>query len=116
MRVVSRQHRADGADGGVELVGDVAIGALQPARFHQRAIKLIRQPGPVGAKRLNAGGQLILVAIRLTAALDRTFQSIQRAINRRVAESISAAPPLAGSEAVRWAGRSIILGYAGPWV
>ena len=43
------EHGEDRADGGVELFGDLAIGTLQTACLHQRAINLIGEPRAIGA-------------------------------------------------------------------
>ena len=72
------EHGLDGADRRVELFGDVAVGALELARAHQRAVEFVRKPRTVRAERLNAGRQLILVAIRLAPPFHRAFQRIER--------------------------------------
>src|SRR5258708_5332765 len=72
------EYRADGADRRIQPFGDLAVGALQPARFHQRSVELVGEPRSIRAERLNPHRQLILVAVGLAPPLDRAFQRVQR--------------------------------------
>ena len=72
------EYRADGADRRIKPFGDLAIGALQPARFHQRSVKFVGQPRPIRAQRLNPARQLVLVAIGFAPALGRALQRLKR--------------------------------------
>ena len=72
------EHRADGADRRIQPFGDLAIGALQPARLHQRSVEFVGQPRAVGAERLDPGRQFVLVAIGFAPPLDRAFQRVER--------------------------------------
>ena len=60
------------------LFGDLAIGALQPARLHQRAVEFVGEPRAIGAERLDPARQFVLVAVGVAPPLDRAFQRIER--------------------------------------
>jgi hypothetical protein len=92
LRVAAIEHRANGADRAIEALGDLAIGALEPARFHQRAVEFIREAGAIGAERLDPRRQLVLVPISLPPPLDALSSASSAVIRRRVAASRSAAP------------------------
>ena len=72
------EHRADGSDRRIEPLGDLAVGALELARLHQRRVELIGEPRAVGAERLDPRRQLVLVAVGLAPPLDRALQRVQR--------------------------------------
>ena len=60
------------------LFGDLAIGALQPPRLHQRAVEFVGQPRSIGAERLDPACQFVLVAVGVAPPLGRGFQRIER--------------------------------------
>ena len=72
------EHGADRADRRIEPFGDLAIGALQPARFHQRAVEFVGKPRTIRAQRLNPRRQFVLVAVGLAPPLHGAFQRIER--------------------------------------
>ena len=87
MAVSGAENSADGADRHIQAVRDLAIGALESARLHQRAVEFVGQPRAIRAQRLDPGRQFVLVAVGLAPPLDRAFQPVERrhqAARRRV--------------------------------
>ena len=72
------EHRADGADRRIEPFGDLAIGALQPPRFHQRSVEFVGEPRAIRAQRLDPARQFVLVAVGVAPPLHRAFQRVER--------------------------------------
>jgi hypothetical protein len=70
--------RSDGADRSIKSFGDLAIGALQLARLHQRAVEFVGEPRSIHAERLDPGRQLILIAVGLAPPLHGSFQRVER--------------------------------------
>src|SRR3954465_10927536 len=68
---------ADGADGGIQPLRDLAIDALQPPRFHPRSIEFVGQSRPVGTERLNPACKLVFVTVGFMPSLHCAFERFQ---------------------------------------
>src|SRR5262249_61452183 len=75
--LVRGEHGPDGVDGGIEPVGDLAIGDFQHARARYRRIELRGETRTVGAERVQLGVQRLLAAVGLVSPLDRGRDGIE---------------------------------------
>ena len=78
MRLIAVEHRLDRGDGGVEPLGDLAVGRLQFARARGLAVERVGQPGAIEAERLHLADQRLLVAVGLPPPLDRGIERVER--------------------------------------
>jgi len=75
--ILPAQHRANGVDGCIQALRNLAIGGFQAARAGDGIIELVRQPRTIGVQRMNLVRQTRLLIRAIEPPLERSFQRLQ---------------------------------------
>src|SRR5919109_5017572 len=76
--LVRREYGADRVDGGIEPLGDLAIGCLQRPIARGRGVELRGKARAIGAERMQLSVECLLAAIRLVPPLHGSRKRIER--------------------------------------
>src|SRR5262249_51011756 len=76
--LVRREHGTNGGDGGIEALGDLAVGGFERARTGRGGVELGGEPRAIAPERVHLRVELFTLLIGLAPPFHRRRQRIER--------------------------------------